>query len=166
MNKDYNLEFHPYKGEKIPNGFKYSKEYQSIIDFFNKDAEDCIKNLISKVFVIKFKEKTVGFVAISLKSIERKELTRKKQRGKYNRPALVIGQLIIDESCQGKGFGTETITWVISIIKLVQKFFPCRLLFVDAINDKAANFYKQKGFKAIKSDPYTLVLDLLPILQN
>lgn len=39
MNKEYNLEFHPYKGEKVPDDFKYSPEYQSIIDFFNKDAE-------------------------------------------------------------------------------------------------------------------------------
>ncbi len=86
--------------------------------------------------------------------------------GKFDRPAVVIGQLIIDANVQQKVFGKATIEWVIFLIKYIQKFFPIRLLVVDAINEKAAGYYKHLGFQPLKGDPYTLVLDLLPILRE
>lgn len=159
--------FSPYKGEKITSNFKYSTGSQELVDFFNNSAKKCIKELISRVFIIKNNEsKIVGFMAISLKSIEKAKLSRKKTKGLYNRPAIVIGQLIIDEDSQGKGYGARAIQFVIRIAYFMRKFLPCRLLFVDAIDDNAKKFYEKHGFQAIPEDPSTLVLDLLPIFNE
>jgi len=159
------LEFCPYKGERIPKGFVYEAEYSEIVDFFNKSAKKCVKELVSKVFVMRFSNEVVGFVALSLKSVIRKNLSGKKSRGLFDRPALVIGQLIIDGKWQGKGFGKTTIKWAIAVARHVAKFVPCRLLFVEAIDEKAAQYYQGHGFSPIQDDPLTLVLDLYPFLQ-
>lgn len=159
--------FSPYQGEKITSDFKYSTGSQALVDFFNNSAKKCVKELISRVFVIKnYEFKIVGFMAISLKSVEKAKLSSGKTGGLYNRPAIVIGQLIIDENSQGKGYGKKTIKFVIRIAYFLRKFLPCRLLFVDAIDDNAKEFYEKHGFQAIPEDPYTLVLDLLPIFNE
>ena len=163
--KEYNLKFSPYKGEKIPKDFKYSKDYKEIVDFLNKSAKKCVEELVSKIFIIKNKKSEfIGYVAISLKSVQKKTLKKDKSRGLFDRPAVVIGQLIIDERHQGKRYGTTAINFVIAIIKLLKTYLPCRLLIVEAINDEAKKFYENRGFKPFPDDPYTLVLDLLPIL--
>ena len=157
----------PYHGEKITELFKYSKESLPLVNFFNRSAKNCIKQLISRVFVIKnHKSQIVGFMAISLKSIEKEKLEKSKTGSMYNRPAIVIGQLIIDENFQGKGYGKKAIGFVIRIAYMLKKFLPCRLLFVEAINDEAKTFYEKQGFKGFAEDPYTLVLDLLPIFSE
>lgn len=164
---DYELQFCPYKGEKIPKDFKFSKDYEEIVEVLNKSAKQCERELISKFFILRNKKSEfVGYVAISLKSIEKKVLEKgKKTRGLFDRPAIVIGQLIIDENHQGKGYGTTAINFVIAVIKLLKVYLPCRLLVVEAINDEARRFYEKRGFKSFPNDPYTLVLDLLPILK-
>ncbi len=162
----YKLEFHPYYGEGVSKDFVYIPKYKQIIDFFDQDAQKCIDQLVSKAFVIKYKGKIVGYTALSLKSIAKPSLTRRKQAGLFDRPAVVIGQLIIDAEIQKKGFGKATIEWVIFLIKFVQKFFPVRLLVVDALDEEAARYYQHLGFQSLKKDPLTLVLDLLPILRK
>lgn len=166
MNHSTDLEFRPYFGEGVRPDFQYKEEHQAIIDFFNKDAKKCIKQLISKAFTISANGEIVGYIAISFKSIEKKELDETKRAAKFARPALVIGQLIFDSRHQGKHYGTRTIKWVIALIRSVQKFFPLRLLFVDAIDEVAVSFYKKQKFKPLKGDPDSLVLDLLPILKT
>lgn len=166
MNNSIDLEFHPYHGEGIAPSFKYELKHQDIIDFFNKDAKKCVEELISKSFTISVGKEIVGYIAISFKSIEKKALTRRKQTGKYDRPALVIGQLIFDSRYQNRGFGTRTILWVISIVKIVQKFLPLRLLFVDAIDQQARSYYEKRVFESLKGNKDSLVLDLLPILKS
>lgn len=162
------IQFRPYKiDEKIPESFQYDDQYQPLIDFFNISAKRCVKDLISKIFVMSVKgNKFVGYVAISLTSVEKKKLKAPKSRGIYDRPAILIGQLIIDKRHHGKGYGTTAIKFVVSIIRILSKYLPCRLLFVDAIDDQAIKFYKSLGFKQLVDDENTLVLDLLPILNS
>jgi|GEM_PF-1494335 len=165
MENTVDLEFRPYHGEGVHPNFQYEKKYQPIMDFFNKDAKKCIKQLISKAFIISVNDEIVGYIAISFKSIEKRNLKGNKQSGKFDRPALVIGQLIFDSRHQHKGYGSGTIKWVISLVRIVQQFLPLRLLFVDAIDEQAASFYKSRGFEPMQDDPDSLVLDLLPILE-
>lgn len=166
--KDSNLIcFHPYKGEKIPKDFEYDDDSKPLVDFFNKKAKSCTKELVSKVFVIRDqKRKFIGFIATSIKALDKGKLKKSKSRGLFDRPSIVIGQLLIDKKYQGKGYGTKAISWVILIAKTLGKFLPFRLLFVEAINDKAKEFYEKRGFKALPKDPYTLVLDLTKFMNN
>ena len=161
------LFFVPYCGGSVPNGFVYSSEHEPLIRFFNRSAKKNVDELISKIFIIKNDEcDFVGYIAISLKSLKKDALSTGKTQGLFDRPAIVIGQLIIDERFRKCGFGSTSIKFVISIVRLLKKYLPCRLLFVEAIDDNAKSFYEKRGFLSLKDDPFTLVLDLLPILKE
>jgi len=160
------LEFHPYKGGGVPVDFEYEPKHQGLVDFFNNDALKCEKQIISKVFEIVCGDQLVGFIALSLKSIDKKSLSNRKSQGPFARPALVIGQLIFDKRYQSRGYGKRTIAWTILLVRLFKKFLPLRLLCVDAIDEEAAEYYRKRGFESLKDQPDTLVLDLLPILRE
>lgn len=164
---EYKIRFYPYKGEKIPPYFEHDQDSKDMVNFLNKSAKKCVRELISKIFIIKSDESDfLGYIAISLRSIEKDKLSTEKQRALYARPAIVIGQLIIDKRYQGKGYGRAAVKFVIAIAKLLKTYLPCRLLVVDAINENAKKFYEKLGFRAIPDNPLTLVLDLLPLFKT
>ena len=161
-----NLFFFPYKGQRLPEGFKCSPMNVPLVDFFDKSARKCAKNIVSKIFIIKNEEGAfIGYVALALKNIKRSVLNLPKSSGIFDRPALVIGQLLIDENFRRQGCGKAVLRWVIAVVRTVGEFIPLRLLVVEALHDEAKKYYEERGFKPLRDEPYTLVLDLLKILE-
>ncbi len=160
------VQFFPYKGEKLPENFQYDQEYKPLIDFFNKKAKKCTKELVSKVFIIRDSDNNfVGFVAFSIKSITKEMLNQSKCGGLYDRPAIVIGQLMIDKRYQSKKYGRTVIKFAVSMARRMNKILPCRLLVVEAFNEKSRQYYIDKtDFEPTVGDPDFLVMDLKPIL--
>jgi len=159
-----NLFFFPYKGQKLPESFKCLPINIPLVDFFNKSARKCVKNIVSKIFIIRNEENVfVGYVTLALKNIKRTVLSTSKAEGIFDRPALVIGQLLIDENFRRQGCGKAVLKWVIAVVRAVGKFIPLRLLVVEALHDDAKRYYEERGFKPLCDEPYTLVLDLLKI---
>ena len=162
-----NLDFYPYKGEKIPKDFEFDIKNKELVDFLNKKAKKCVGQLVSKVFIIRDKDKTfLGYIALTLKSIKKDDLKAPKTGGIYDRPALVIGQLIIDERCRRQGCGKIVLTFVIAVARLLRAFLPLRLLVVEALHDEAKEYYEHQGFESTPDDPYTLVFDMYHILKK
>ena len=91
-------------------------------------------------------------------------LKNPKNIGLFERPAIRIGQLIIDETKRGQGYGKCAINFVISIVRMMKWYLPCRLLVVDALNEKAQTFYEKAGFQMMEDR--TLVFDLAPMLKQ
>lgn len=162
------LSFVPYKGTmKIPQDFGYDKSHKALIDFFNKQAKKCTEEFVSKIFVLRnIESEFVGFIATSLCSIGKQKLLPEKSRGMFERPAIRIGQLIIDKKFRGRKFGATAIKFIISIARLLSIYFPCRLLVVDAIDESAKSFYQKLNFIELPDDDSTLVLDLAPIFKR
>lgn len=162
-----NLLFFPYKGQKLPKDFKCSPKNKPLVDFFNKSASKCVKNIVSKIFIIRNEDGVfLGYVALALKNITRDVLNPPKSDGIFDRPALVIGQLLIDENFRRQGCGKTVLKWVTAVVRVVGKFIPLRLLVVEALHDDAKKYYEDRGFKSLPDDPYTLVIDLLKILEK
>ncbi len=162
------LDFYPYRGEKIPRSFVYLKENQPLVDFLNKNAKKCQRQLVSKIFIIRDKEKKfIGYVALGIKSVIKKNLKDSKRSGLFDRPAIVIGQLLIDEQCRRKGCGKLVLKFVVAIVLLLKAYLPLRLLVVEALNDNSKRYFKdQWKFEALPDDPYTLVFDLWHLLKK
>ena len=162
------LNFYPYQGEKIPPGFSYKAENKPLVDFFNNSAKKCQKQLVSKVFVIRDKDsRFIGYVAFGIKSILRKHLKSPKSSGLFERPALVIGQLLIDENYQTRGCGKIVLKFVISIVLLLKAYIPLRLLIVEALHDSSKKYFENVWkFEQLPEDSYTLVFDLWQILKH
>lgn len=162
-----NLFFFPYGGQKLPKDFRCLPKNEPLVDFFNKSAGKCVENIVSKIFIIKNEDGIfLGYVALALKNITRNLLNPPKSDGIFDRPALVIGQLLIDENFRRQGCGKAVLKWVIAVVRVVGKFIPLRLLVVEALHGEAKRYYEDRGFKPLPDDSYTLVLDLLKILEG
>ncbi|MDP2642580.1 MAG: GNAT family N-acetyltransferase [Candidatus Peregrinibacteria bacterium] len=164
---DSQVNFFPFKdGMKIPEDFEYEENHKDIINFFNKKASQCSREFIAKIFVMKNTDNVfLGYIALSICSIGKQDLKTTKAKGLYERPAIKIGQLIIDKKHQNKGYGSMAIRFVTSIAMKWKAFIPCRLIVVDAIDESAKEFYKKKNFHELTAKKDTLVLDLAPILK-
>ncbi|MCK9186026.1 GNAT family N-acetyltransferase [Candidatus Gracilibacteria bacterium] len=164
---DFQVNFFPFKdGMKIPTTFEYEENHKDIINFFNKKASQCSKEFIAKIFVMKNTDNVfLGYIAISICSVGKKYLKTTKAKGLYERPAIKIGQLIIDKKYQNRGYGSMAIRFVMSIAIQWKAFLPCRLIVVDAIDESAKEFYKKKNFNELTTKKDTMVLDLAPILR-
>lgn len=164
---DFQVNFFPFKdGMKIPTDFEYNPQHEEIISFFNEKASQCSREFISKIFVMKNTDNVfLGYIAISICSVGKKDLKTAKTKGLYERPAIKIGQLIIDKKYQNRGYGGIAIRFVMSIARQWKAFLPCRLIVVDAIDGSAKEFYKKKNFHELTTEKDTMVLDLAPILR-
>lgn len=165
--EDYKIRFYPFTPEiKIPESFDYEENHKDIITFFNKKASRCSREFIAKIFVMKNTDNVfLGYIAISICSVGKKDLKTTKAKGLYERPAIKIGQLIIDKKYQNRGYGGIAIRFVMSIARQWKAFLPCRLIVVDAIDESAKEFYKKKNFHELTTKENTMILDLAPILR-
>lgn len=142
-------------------------ENKPLVDFFNKSAFRCVKNIVSKIFIIRDENNAfLGYVALTLKSVKKDKLSPPKSAGLFERPALVIGQLLIDENYRRMGIGKTVLKWVIAVVRIMSAYIPLRLLIVEALHENARKYYESRGFKGLPGDPKTLVLDLKPILSS
>ncbi|MFP5225804.1 MAG: GNAT family N-acetyltransferase [Actinomycetota bacterium] len=88
-----------------------------------------------------------GYAAISPHAASRHELTAKLARGAPQLiPGYLIAKLAIAEEEQGAGLGAELLLAVLTQIIAAARSVGGRLVFVDALNDKAEAFYEALSF--------------------
>jgi GNAT superfamily N-acetyltransferase len=75
-------------------------------------------------------------------------------------PGILLGRLAVDSSVQGQGLGELLLADAIARTCNVKQHIGVYALFVDAIDDKAAAFYKRYGFHGLPDSPKRLVLPL------
>lgn len=120
----------------------------------------------SRTYVICPQEskRVVGYFAISMGQILAQEATGSMRRNmpKYI-PAVTLGRLAIDLSCQGQGLGRALISEVVRRCLIASAEVSARLLIVHAISPAAEAFYLHHGFTRLPIDSPTLALDLLKL---
>ena len=75
-------------------------------------------------------------------------------------PAMVLGRLAVDRSCQGQQLGSALLKDAFLRTVSVSENVGIRALLVHAINDAAKQFYIRQGFQPSPVLPYTLMLRL------
>lgn len=75
-------------------------------------------------------------------------------------PVMVLGRLAVDRTCQGQQLGSALLKDALLRTVSVAQNVGIRALLVHAINDKAKQFYAQRGFQQSPINPYTLMLKL------
>ncbi len=120
----------------------------------------------SRTYVICPQEskRVVGYFAISMGQILAQEATGSMRRTmpKYI-PAVTLGRLAIDLSCQGQGLGRALLNEVVRRSLIASAEVSARLLIVHAISPAAEAFYLHHGFTRLPIDSPTLALDLLKL---
>ncbi|MDD4912063.1 MAG: GNAT family N-acetyltransferase [Sideroxydans sp.] len=75
-------------------------------------------------------------------------------------PVMVLGRLAIDLSCQGQKLGTALLRDAFLRTTSISENVGIRALLVHALNEKAKQFYLERGFQPSHANPYTLMIKL------
>ena len=120
--------------------------------------------LASRTYVVKQGGRVVGFYAISTASIFHADATGSVRRNMPDPiPVILLGQLGVDRSMQGKRLGVNLLQDALLRILEVSKVIGTRVVTVDAISDEARAFYLRFGFAPKQTDPMRLFLDIRAI---
>jgi GNAT superfamily N-acetyltransferase len=81
-------------------------------------------------------------------------------------PGVRLGRLAVDLRLQGKGLGEMLLVDALTRAQRVYMEAGGIGLFVDAIDEQAANFYKRYGFEAAPDQPLLLFLPVQSLSQT
>lgn len=113
----------------------------------------------ARVYVRVEDHAVVGYFAIAPHVVARSEVPASVGRGSPNAiPSFLLARLAISVEHQGQGLGGELLVTAIETMLTVMKSGGGRLLVVDAIDERAANFYAHHGFKALPDHPERMFL--------
>jgi len=102
-----------------------------------------------------------GYVAIAPHLLARDELPARLSRGTPARiPAILLAKLALDERLHGQGLGQELLVHALATIVQAARTAGGRIVVVDAIDDRAAQFYLAHDFAPLPADPHRLVMKL------
>jgi ribosomal protein S18 acetylase RimI-like enzyme len=84
----------------------------------------------------------------------------RKRLPSYPVPAVRIGRLAVSRESQGSGCGRLLLGHAVNCSRQLRQQLGVRVLLVDALNDRAAAFYRDYGFRATAEHARSLYLPL------
>lgn len=75
-------------------------------------------------------------------------------------PICLIARLAVDRNEQGRGLGARLLLDALRRVLVAADQVAIRAVVVDAIDDRAAQFYEHFGFQALSATPRTLMVPL------
>ena len=115
----------------------------------------------SRTYVVCDDKQVVGYYAIAAGSVARRDTPGRIRRNMPDPiPALILGRLAVDQSCQGTGIGQGLLKDALARSINVSQQIGVRVLIVHALNNKAEAFYFKHGFMVNQAISNTLLLPL------
>ncbi|MEV4383490.1 GNAT family N-acetyltransferase [Streptosporangium sp. NPDC049644] len=104
--------------------------------------------------------RVVGYFSVTPTEVRRAEVGGSLSGGVSIVPGYLLARLALDRRLHGRGLGAELLVNAISKIVSASETAGGRVIVVDAINDRAADFYTSRGFTPVKNDSYRLVMKM------
>ena len=135
----------------------------SLNQYLNRYANQDIRRRVNRVFVASPPGEprlVIGYYSLSAGSLAAVDLPEKLRRRlpRYPVPVVLLGRLAVAKSHQGKGLGAILIGDALQRIALASQVIAVYAVVVDALNERAAEFYQQFGFIPLPSQPLKLFL--------
>jgi len=104
----------------------------------------------------------VGYFAIAPHILDRGDVpTKKLARGAPRQiPSILLAKLALSEHLHGQGLGAELLVRALSTIIAAARVAGGKLVVVDAIDARAAAFYRHHDFLSLPDRPDRLVIKL------
>lgn len=117
---------------------------------------------LSKTFIALREEepkRICGYYALTLAELENRHLpTAWRKKLPRRIPGVRLGRLAVDRIHQGKGLGELLLVDALKRAALIYKEAGGIGLFVDALDEQAAGYYRRFGFVASPDNPLLLFL--------
>ena len=133
--------------------------------YLNRYANQDIRRRVSRVFVASPPtelQRVIGYYSLSAGSLAAADLPDEFRRRlpRYPVPVALLGRLAVDKSQQGQGLGAILIADALQRIALAGQVMAVYAVVVDALDESAAEFYRQFGFIPLPSQPLKLFLPM------
>jgi GNAT superfamily N-acetyltransferase len=116
----------------------------------------------SRTFVVCENQLVIGFYTLATGSVRRGDAPgRIKRRMPDPIPVMILGRLAVDLHWQKKGVGSGLLKDAVLRTLTVAKQAGIRALIVQALSDKAKNFYLHYGFQESPFNQMILMLNLM-----
>lgn len=143
---------------------------QSMLNAWLRDrAGQYDRRGLSRTFVATRPNEAIvlGYYAIAAHRVIRDVLPDADVRGlpRLDIPVVLIGQLAVDRSTQGKGLGASLLVDALRRSLQISEQVGIRAVEVDAFDQVAHNFYLKFGFRSLLDDPRHLFLPIHEIRQ-
>jgi ribosomal protein S18 acetylase RimI-like enzyme len=93
----------------------------------------------------------IGYYTLSMTSLQPAEVPRGAGISKV--PALLLGKLAVDRRYQGQGIGARLLMHAQRSALLLSRQVGLHALVVDALNERAAAFYRKYDFEELTTGP-------------
>jgi GNAT superfamily N-acetyltransferase len=131
-------------------------------DWFRLRASQDEKRNVARVFVAVDEDgRVIGFYSLSSFTITLTDLPPEhaKRLPRYGAiPAALIGRLARDDKVRGKGIGDLLLADAIRRVLDAARSLAVFAIVVDAIDERAATFYREFGFQPFPSRPLRLFM--------
>ena len=150
----------PLTGSHNRQGFDCGR--QELNDWLRQVARQHQEKGLSRTFVATLDEAPAsicGYYALTLAELENRNLPeawRKKMPRRI--PGVKLGRLAVEKKFQGKGLGDLLLVDALTRAQRIYQEAGGIGLFVDAIDEKAASYYKRFGFVPTPDNPLLLFL--------
>jgi GNAT superfamily N-acetyltransferase len=121
----------------------------------------------ANTYVFVRKGKVIAYYTLSAHRIQSTELpTRLSHGSPRSIPAFLIGKLGVTSTEQGNSLGTSLlIDAFLRICRATNSGPSARLIAVDAIDERAINFYKKENFASSPLDPHQMFIKVSTALK-
>lgn len=112
----------------------------------------------ARTFVVARGARVVGYASLTMGSVQRVDAPPRLVRGLPAYPVgmVLIARLAVDETEQSAGLGTRLLADALRMAVAAGDAAAARLIVVDAIDERAAEFYRRHGFTAHLEHPLRL----------
>ena len=137
----------------------------SLNQYLNRYAKQDIRRRFYRIFVASPPGEprlVIGYYSLSAGSLAAADLPDEFRRRlpRYPVPAALLGRLAVDKSQQGQGLGAILIADALQRIAMAGQVMAVYAVLVDALDESAAEFYRQFGFIPLPSQPLKLFLPM------
>lgn len=150
----------PLAGNHDRQGFDCCR--QELNDWLRQVARQHQDKGLSKTFVAIRKDESTricGYYALTLAELENRHLPEAWRKKLPRRiPGVRLGRLAVDQQYQGKGLGELLLIDALTRARRIYTEAGGIGLFVDALDEQAAGYYRRFGFEASPDNPLLLFL--------
>ena len=112
----------------------------------------------ARTFVLVKAGQLIGYFSLTMGSVRRVEPPAKLVRGLPSYPVgmVLLARLAVDGRARGQGWGGQLLAEALRKAVVAGEAVAARLVVVDAIDERAAQFYLHHGFIAAPEHPWRL----------